>query len=71
MDHVSAAADHYTALQRFYERLTGGLSIHLPLWMPGTRTLDQATLNAVTCMANTCNVRQGHYVLDAGLSGDN
>jgi cyclopropane fatty-acyl-phospholipid synthase-like methyltransferase len=66
MERIYAASDHYTALQRFYERLTGDFSIHLPLWLPGTQSLSQATLNAVICMADTCKIRQGDYVLDAG-----
>ncbi|MGA2736898.1 MAG: methyltransferase domain-containing protein [Bryobacteraceae bacterium] len=60
------AAEHYTALELFYEKLTGDLSIHLPLWMPGTQTLHQATTNGHALMAEASQVAPGQYVLDAG-----
>jgi len=50
------AAEHYTALELFYEKLTGDLSIHLPLWMPGTQTLHQATTNGHALMAEASQV---------------
>jgi cyclopropane fatty-acyl-phospholipid synthase-like methyltransferase len=60
------AAQHYSALELFYEKLTGDLSIHLPLWMPGTETLHQATANGPAAMAELSKIAAGQYVLDAG-----
>ena len=65
-NHFPDAAEHYSALELFYEKLTGDLSIHLPLWMPGTQTLHQATANGHVLMAETSKIARGQYVLDAG-----
>jgi tocopherol O-methyltransferase len=60
------AREHYSALQQFYERLTGDLSIHLPLSLPGTASLEDAHANAAKLMARTARISAGQRVLDAG-----
>ena len=66
MNRPNTAAEHYSALELFYEKLTGDLSIHLPLWQPGTRTLLEATTNGPIAMAKAARISSGQYVLDAG-----
>src|ERR1700733_6658130 len=61
-----AARDHYTSLQGFYERLTRSSAIHLPLWLPGTATAEEALMNALRYMANSCQPSRGQQILDAG-----
>jgi tocopherol O-methyltransferase len=66
MDSREVARDHYTALQSFYSKLTPNLAIHLPLWLPGTLTVEAALMNAVQSMASACKVTKGQQILDAG-----
>ena len=61
-----ATRHHYTVLQRFYEKMFGTTSIHFPLWLPGTETIDQAVTNAERLMADAAGIEPGMRVLDAG-----
>lgn len=60
------ASEHYTALQGFYERLTRDRAIRIPLWLPGTRTLEEAMTNAQVRMADATKPVEGQQILDAG-----
>jgi cyclopropane fatty-acyl-phospholipid synthase-like methyltransferase len=66
MDTGQTAGDHYTSLQGFYERLTRHLAIRIPLWLPGTSTLEEAMMHAHTYMAQAAKPAKGQYILDAG-----
>jgi ubiquinone/menaquinone biosynthesis C-methylase UbiE len=60
------ASEHYTALQGFYEKLTRNRAIRIPLWLPGTRTLEEAMLHAHVYMAKAAKPTKGRQILDAG-----
>ena len=61
-----ATRHHYTVLQRFYEKMFGTTSIHFPLWLPGTETIEDAVTNAERLMADAAGIEPGMRVLDAG-----
>jgi ubiquinone/menaquinone biosynthesis C-methylase UbiE len=60
------ASEHYTALQGFYEKLTRHRAVRIPLWLPGTRTLEEAMMNAHVYMAKAAQPAEGRRILDAG-----
>jgi len=57
---------HYTLLEDFYQNTFGNGSIHYPLWFPGTRDNRVGTDNSNRVMAQACQLRKEHTVLDAG-----
>ena len=59
-------ARHYDVLESFYERIFGNLSIHYPLWLPGTNDVRDATMNSNRVLAEVCGLRPGMLVLDSG-----
>lgn len=63
---VDKVARHYAVLQDFYEGVFGNLSIHYPLWLPGTRNNGEGTNNSNRYMAEACGVQQTQKILDAG-----
>lgn len=56
----------YSILQTFCENCFGALSVHFPIWLPGTGDIDEAFLNANRIMAEAAGVQSGQMVLDAG-----
>jgi cyclopropane fatty-acyl-phospholipid synthase-like methyltransferase len=57
---------HFIALQDFYESIFGDCNIHFPLWFPDTKNAAMGVANSNRLLADTCKVRRGQIVLDAG-----
>ncbi len=57
---------HYSILQSFCEKFFKSLSIHFPIWFPGTQDINGSFLNSNRYMAEAAGIQNGQIVLDAG-----